>query len=92
MQSRFKDNFFWPLDETFQAKPTELAVEVQSILHNLEDADINCYYVQGHSGNLGTSGPVGHKGNLLKYEPFDVCAVIPLETFNLGNNCLYLEV
>ncbi|GFY15158.1 hypothetical protein TNCV_1569711 [Trichonephila clavipes] len=42
--------------------------------------------------NSQHSRPGGQRGNLPRYEPFDICAIVPLEAFSLGKNSFRLEL
>ncbi|GFV61584.1 RNase H domain-containing protein [Trichonephila clavipes] len=69
-------------------------VEVQSILYNLEDCTSTFFMLRAivEISVMRYSRSVGQRGNLPRYEPFDVCAVVPLEAFSLGKNCFRLEL
>ncbi|GFU71014.1 RNase H domain-containing protein [Trichonephila clavipes] len=70
----------------------KLVVEVQSIMFYL-DCDIHFSYAEGHSGNLGNdrADQLAKEATCQDVKPFDVCAIVQLETFSLGKNCFFLE-
>ncbi|PRD29477.1 UNVERIFIED_CONTAM: hypothetical protein NCL1_29302 [Trichonephila clavipes] len=70
----------------------KLVVEVQSILYYL-DYEIHFSHVQVHSGNLGndTANQLAKEATCQNMKPFDVCTIVPLETFSLGKNCFFQE-